>query len=508
MSRNRTIVHVAVLAGLLAAAGGCQWCHKKAEPEPAGVPEPIPATECGLYINAQTYPRAGVVRVEKNMPDQVQVNAPFDYTITVTNISDKPLENVTVTERLGSNFKFIRAEPSGTEEGGQVMWSLGSMAAGESRDIKVSGSATTTDCIKQCAGVTYDIPTCGFTSVVNPQLKLTMTAPTTISLCDEIPLTYTVWNEGTGEATSVIVTSDLPDGLKTSEGEQKVALQVGSLQPGQSREYNVTAKAQRTGDFVAKAEGEAGGGVTAESNVVTTTVTQPVFEIDHTGPAMQYMGHPIRLSIIVKNVGSGPAMNTVVEETLPEGSIDVTPSENGQTMGAKAVWNLGTLAVEESKELTVSFTANRAGAFTSTATVSATCAETVTAEVGTQVSGIAGILLEVIDTADPVEVGQDETYLVTVTNQGSAPDTNILIHCELEPSMKYVSSSGPTMVSEHDGAVTFEPLKELVPGGKATWKIVVRGVQPADARFKATMTSDVLGRDVHETEATHFYTTK
>lgn len=532
MSRNQTVSYVAALAALAVVASGCccaQWVRhwhdaevapevahkwfwsrdcKPLEPEPQEAPQPAPATECGLYISEQTYPGPHVLRVEKNMPDEVQIDSDFDYTITVTNVSDHAVENVTVREEVGANFEYSSSEPSAESEDDRLVWSLGSLDAGQSRSIRVSGRATDMECIRQCATLSYDVPTCGFTRVINPQLSISVAAPDRVSLCEDIPLTYTVSNEGTGTASEVVIVADLPEGLETVDGQRQVEIPVGSVDPGATQEHTVMARARETGEFETRARSRGAGDLQAESEVITTTVIQPVLEINYRGTSQQYVQRPVELTLTVENVGSGPAMNTVVEADVPAGAADVSASGDGRVMGDRVVWDLGTLDVDESRELSISYTAETADTYTSTARASATCAETQTAQANTTVSGLAAILLEVVDTADPVEVGEEETYIVTVTNQGTAADSNIRIRCELEDSMEYVSSSGPTEIEERDGVVTFEPLDELGPGDTATWRIVVRGVRPADARFRVVMNSDQLGREVAETEATQFYSTQ
>jgi len=113
--------------------------------------------------------------------------------------------------------------------------------------------------------------------------------------------------------------------------------------------------------------------------------------------------------------------------------------------------------------------------------------------------------MEVIDLEDPIEVGSRTTYLITVTNQGSAPDTNIRIVCALEDKIQYVSSGGATAGSIMGNTASFAPLHSLAPKARATWQVVVRGVRPGDVRFRVTMSSDQLTRPVEETEATHLY---
>ncbi|MHC4469223.1 MAG: hypothetical protein ACYSUZ_07715, partial [Planctomycetota bacterium] len=118
---------------------------------------------------------------------------------------------------------------------------------------------------------------------------------------------------------------------------------------------------------------------------------------------------------------------------------------------------------------------------------------------------ISAILLEVIDLSDPIEVGKDVTYVITATNQGSAPATNILIKALLEKSLEYVGNSGTTGGAVSGDTVSFDPLPALAPKDTATWKIVVKAVKEGDVRFGVTMNSDQLTRDVQETEATKFY---
>ena len=71
--------------------------------------------------------------------------------------------------------------------------------------------------------------------------------------------------------------------------------------------------------------------------------------------------------------------------------------------------------------------------------------------------------------------------------------------------MQYISSSGPTTASVLGNRVTFAPLASLAPKASASWNINVKAVGEGDVRFKATMNSSQLGRDVIETEATRFY---
>ena len=140
-----------------------------------------------------------------------------------------------------------------------------------------------------------------------------------------------------------------------------------------------------------------------------------------------------------------------------------------------------------------------------TSTATAYCAETVTDSAKTSVSGIAASRLEVVDLEDPIEVGGETTYLITVTNQGSAADTNVRVACLLDDKVQYVTSAGTTPSSVMGKTVSFMPIRSLEPKAKATWRVVVRGSQAADVRFRVTMQSDKQTLPVEHTEVTHIY---
>lgn len=535
MAKVSKVLYVVLLAAVVLALSGCYSCrtHWKAKgrevppdvaysmywdkdcvPLPGAVPPPpIPETSCGAYQVQRTYPVSGVystdtrgmVRIEKSVPDVVQMNAPFEYKIRVTNVAEVLVDDVKVTEDTSGNFTLDESDPPAEQIGNQLVWSIGALEPGQSREITVKGRAETRDCIKQCSNVTYSIPACAFIKVVQPLLAVSKTAPSRRLVCDEIPLTYTVKNEGTGDATNVNIIDELPADQITEDGSSTVNIAVGTLAPGESRDYIINTRAQDTGMFRSKARVRADGGLRGESLATETIVVQPQLSISKDGPEKEYIGRKVTYTISVTNNGDAPATDTILEDKVPAGVTNIQASHNGTVRGNSIVWDLGTIGIDRSKDVSISYIPSRTGSFTSKATAMAVCAEGVTASIATSIQGIPAILLEVVDLADPVEVGQEESYLITVTNQGSEADTNIIVKCFLEPHMKYISSSGATKEAFANGRVTFQPLDRLDPGEKASWKVIVRGTEPCDCRFKVTMNSDQLGRDVMETEATRFY---
>ena len=491
-----------------------RWQSRQAQPEPqpavkepAPVVAPAPVLSRGPNHVVRTYDCSccGAIKLEKLMPEKVQLNQPFEYTITATNLTDMMLHQVVVKENLPDGFKYQRSTPAGKLDGRTLSWTMDSLGPKASEKIVVVGTAERVGTIQTCADATYIIPACAQTEVVQPALALVKTAPERVLICDNIPLQFTVTNKGTGTATNVKLSDRLPEGLKTADGRTSIDLTLGNLAPGQSVSRTVIVRADKTGSYTNTATAVADGDLKAESGETRTVVAQPILTVEKTGPERNWLGRTISYDIVVTNKGNAPATETVVTDTIPANVEQVQVSHNGQVAAGRITWNLGTLAPDASRKLTVSYRPTSAGNYRNEARATAVCAEAVAAAAATRIEGIPAVLLEVIDLEDPIEVGRNETYVIVVTNQGSAPDTNIRIQAYLEDSMEYVSNSGATRGSYANGVVTFEPLASLAPGAKAEWRVVVKAVEADDARFRVVMNTGELQREVMETEATRFY---
>ncbi len=471
-------------------------------------PKLVVVSESGSYVVSRTYPwtECGIIQLDKTIPREAELNKTFDYFLTIKNLTDTMLTDIVINEELSDNFQFKSANPAPREEMNKLVWDITSLGPKASMRITVSGVATHADSLEQCTTVvTPIVPTCSAIRVVQPRLELARTTPEEALLCEPIPVVFEVANTGTGSAQNVKIVDTLPPGLQTIEGKNKLVIDVGTLTEGQTRQFSTELRATRTGRFITKAVASSSTGLSAESPEISTIVGLPVLTITNDGPQRQYIGRPVTYEITVTNRSEVSAKNTAIENTIPEGVTSIEASEGAKYSGSKLVWDLGTLAPNTYKKVRVSYTPTKAGTLVNDAIATAYCTEPVTALAKTMVTGISAVLMEVVDVDDPVKVGNRATYVISVTNQGSAAATNIRIVCILEDNVQYVSSAGATAGSIEGQMVKFLPLSSLVPKAKAAWRVVVAAVKPGDVRFKVIMNADQLTRPVEETEATHLY---
>ena len=186
----------------------------------------VAVSESGSSIISKTYPWAecGVVQLDKTMPKEVGLNKPFNYTLRIANLTNTALNDVIVTEDLPDNFKFLSANPSAQQDEDNVLfWEIATLGPKAVTQISISGQATYIDTLKHCTTiVTPVVPACASVQVIQPELKLTRTAPTEVLVCDPIQVRYVVTNSGTGYVPNVKVVESLPAGLRTTGGKTEV----------------------------------------------------------------------------------------------------------------------------------------------------------------------------------------------------------------------------------------------------------------------------------------------
>lgn len=500
------------MAGVTALAG-CEACRPRAgaaPPAKTAAPAPAPAARMddGMVRTSVAYPtgdrNTSMMLIEQATPAQVVTGQTFEHEVTLTNISALALQEVRVANVCAASMDVQATVPPANEKDGELVWDLGTMAAGESKTVKTRGVAREVGALKNCVAVTYDTRTCIATQVVQPALQLAMSVPAEVLKCDPIPVRLTVSNTGSGPAQDVKIDQPLAKGLVTSAGLGAVNAMIGTIQPGQSQTVDVVLKAEQTGAFDHKATASGAMGLKAMASGATT-VRAPALAIEQSGPDRVYLGRNVSYTATVTNTGDGVARDTMIEAPIPAAAKVVTVSAGGAVDASRVVWNVGTIAPKDSRKVELTLAAPTAGMLDHPVMARAYCAPAVTAPGKTSVEGIAAILLEVIDIDDPIAIGNNETYMITVTNQGTASDNNIVVACEIEDSMQFVSADGVTAGKADGAKITFGPLARLEPKAKASWRVVVKAIKPADARFTVKVTSDQIERPIMENESTHFY---
>lgn len=453
---------------------------------------------------------SSVMLVEKTLPSQVRLNQPFEYEIKITNITDATLDDVRIQEQTPEGLTITSSQPERQGQGADAGWEIGALRPRESKTIRVSGRAEKQGELGTCLFASYKPSLCAAVNVVNPQLRLTKIAPQQADICEPIEYRYTVTNTGSGSTERVTVREDLPEGLTTQDGRNQVVLDAGRIEAGQSKEGVARLKASRPGSFASRAVASSESGLTAQTEDLAVRVTQPRLGVNIEGPESEYVDRPIAYRVTVTNDGDAPARQATVAVNVPAGTRLANVGTEGRADRNAIQWTLGTLEPGASKTVTFTLTGiEAAAALEASASARAVCATDVTDTARTRLMTIPALVLESVDLADPVRVGQNVVYRISVTNQGSGNDNNISVTAELPPELQYVSSTGSTEARSERGqkgeVVRFAPVATLAPGRSATWELVTKANQAGDVRFEVQLQSESLTKPAYENEPTRLY---
>ncbi len=491
------------------------WGHYKAAPAPAprvaqapapaptpaprqSAPAPAPAPVMGG--NCMFLPTgdrgSSAISLCCKMPAEVTAGQNFTYDIEICNLTGMTLSSVNVAYTL-DGAKIVSSDPS-MGSGGFV---VGDLAPRACKTIKVTASAGNVGSVKGCMSATWMNALCCGTNVVAPALKLVKTVtPSDLTPCDTVTYTLTVTNTGTGSASNVKIMDDLPTGLM-SDNKSAMSWDVGSLGAGQSQTRTFTAKAGKTGSYANHARASADNNLAATSNDVSITVKAPMLAISKVCPTKVYIGRPSQFKITVSNKGDAPAMNTVVEDTLPAGLTFASASDGGNGSGGRVSWNLGTLAAGATKELTVNCTGGALGNVQNSCTARATCAEQVSANCSTMFEGVPDIGTSIIDDNGVVALGEEHVFHYRVRNQGQIDLTNVKMVADLDSGLDFKRSTFPG-ASAAGSKVTFN-FGTLKVGGEIVIDVVCTGSKTGELVIR-TMTTCDHTKDVRNDEQVNY----
>ena len=455
------------------------------------------------------------VAVEKVMPPEVLMGKSFEIVIKVRNLGDAELQEVTLTDRTEGGARVEEATPKADSVDGAVStWSLGTLGARQTREVRVRAVAIGETPITGCASATFRPGVCATTRVVRPAIELVKTMPAEVLVCDPIPVKLLVKNTGTSPLNEVRVTDTLPAGVTTESGASSGTFDAGRLLPGQTREFAFVAKAARTGTFVNSAQAATAEGAEATAQA-TVNVLQPVLSVACRTPALrtlpgvaegfvQFIGRPFEVCWEVGNTGNARALNSRLEVVLPAGVEVRSTTEGGTASPGRVSWNLGSVDAGASKKVCATLEVAKAGSPALEASVVGACAAPATTRCVVPIQGVNAILVELVDDPDPIQVGENTTYTVRITNQGGGLDLrDIRVRAVFPEGLNPVAASNAGQIRGQ--TVDWAPVAALPLRQSIVYTITGRAQGVGDHRIEVQVTTRDRETPIRELESTTVY---
>ncbi len=470
-------------------------------PAPAGEHDGTPGQEPDNPTGRQE----PAVSLEWIGPPQAKVGKPADYAIAVRNVCNTSVQQVTVRVRFPAALVISATEPKALSEGNVLMWELGTLSAKQEKTLQLRIVPDGKGLLGCQAWVTFTGSSAMRLKVTEPKLTLKAAGPAKVLVGDAATFVLTVTNPGDGPAEQVKIHAVLGDGLEHPRG-KTVELDVGNLAAGESRSVQVICGTKAGGEQKCECFAEGEGDLKAHE-LCSVIVIVPRLDLEVNGPKFRYLDRKATYSFKVTNPGDAPASNVLLSDVIPPGFKFSTASDGGRhDFSTRTVsWLLGEVAPGQSREVKMEVIAINPGEHRHQVTALAARGLKVDGEIVTRVEGLSAILVELVDTEDPIEVGAETTYEIRITNTGSKSETDIRLVCMIPDKMQFKSAQGPSRHQDEGKEIVFDPLPKLAPRADAIYRVTVKALAPGDCRFKAQITSTNLVEPVIEMESTRVY---
>jgi uncharacterized repeat protein (TIGR01451 family) len=410
-----------------------------------------------------------------------------------------------VRNPLPAKATFVKATPEPTRTDPEPQWELQTLKPGERREIvlvlKPDGSGDVTN----VARVRFEHGQGVTTRINRPGLHVRKTGPAQAALFDQPTFRLEVTNSGRARATNVVVTEMLPEGLDFFEstpqtnGPNPLVWKLdGPLEAGQTRRIDYTVIAKVTGRLSSKTVIEAAG-VPRQESPSTLFVGTPKLALTKAGPERRLVKRPAAYLLTVSNPGDMAANNVEVTDEIPEGIEFVSASAGGRVVprsraGLDQVkWSFGTLPAGASRVVQLVVRAKAPGEFVNVAAASADRDLKAKAQVRTKFEDGSGLSAEIDKGADPVEVGREVAYRVTLINPGKDAAGAVTLVVTAPEELRVSTARGPTAADQDRQTVKFAALPTLGPGAEAVYTVYAQGLKPGSAKLRVDVTSAETG---------------
>jgi uncharacterized repeat protein (TIGR01451 family) len=491
------------------------------------VPDPNPGNNTITFSTTVNGTGGGSTQADLSLvksaaPNPVTVGSPLTYTLAVHNAGPSAAADVVTTDTLPAGATFVSASASQGSCSGTstVSCNLGSIASGAGATVTIVVLPTASGTLLNSATVSSGNPdpssgnnTSSTSTTVNPagggggQADLVLSgtaAPNPVAVGSQLTYTILVKNTGPDGAGNVTFTDTLPAGVtfvsslanqgSCSASGGTVTCNLGTIAAGGTAGIDIEVVPNMAGTLVDHASATssttlignvplvivstataAAAGNAADLSVTATAAPNPVT-----------VGSLLTYTLTVHNNGPNAAANVLASDTLPAGaSLVSATTTQGTCLGTFAIaCNLGTVAAGGSVKITIVVTPTQPGTATDHANVSGSNPDpdpgnnnaTVTTTVNPATGGgsVTPADLSITKTAspNPVTVGSNLTYTLTVANAGPASATGVVASDNLPSGVTLVSVTPSQGTCSGTTAITCN-LGTLAAGATATVAIVV-----------------------------------
>jgi uncharacterized repeat protein (TIGR01451 family) len=225
------------------------------------------------------------------------------------------------------------------------------------------------------------------------------------------------------------------------------------------------------------------------------------------GPRLRYLDRPVTYEIGVANPGTAPAHEVELVTYLPKGMQFVSADHKGayEPQNHAVYWSLEELPANQNGSAKLTLLPLEIGEQKISLEGRAALGLQHADEKTVRVDSLAELQFTIADEHDPIEVGAETTYVVTLTNSGSSAATDVQLRIGLPPQLQAIGGDGPTRVLVEAGQLKIDSLERLGAGEEAVYKLRVQGLEAGPQRLQVQLITAETPVAVTKEEITHVY---
>ncbi|NNE00173.1 MAG: DUF11 domain-containing protein [Pirellulaceae bacterium] len=425
--------------------------------------------------------------------DRPAINEPFTYTVTATNSGPDTATGVQVTDSLPTGLTYVSSSPAGIYNPSTGIWTVGSIASGNSASLQITAMATTPGVKVNSAQVTAadqaDIDSTPANNVsgeddqaavsitpASADLSLTKTVDdSNPNVGQQVTFNISVTNDGPDAAANIDVRDSLPSGLSLLSANESAGTyntttgiwSIPTLSANGSATLVIQAMVDSIGDKINTAEiiassqadpdSTPGNNDSGEDDQDSVTLSPELVDlalakvVDNSNPNV---GDTIAYTLTLTNDGPSTATGVQVTDLLPSGlTFDGATPSLGTYNASSGIWEVGSVATGSTPSLVIRATVGNTLGVINSAEVTAIDQPDVDSTPGnniaseddqdsasfdTQRADLA--LTKTVDNSTPGR-NDNVNFTLTLTNAGPNTATDVVISDLLPAGLRFVSAN-------------------------------------------------------------------
>lgn len=459
-------------------------------------------------------------------PAEVQAGAPFDMNVTVSNPGDVAARAVSLVYAIPAGVEIVSSEPAARPFGERVEWALGDLPPGGSQTIRVNARATAGGELRSCFVATSQDGLQAqqrLATLVQVQaLQVRITSPGSVAVGSDATFQISVTNDSDTAVENVELLDQFGPGLRHSRG-TPLRAPIGTIEPRGTKQIPLTFTVAAEGEQCHEVQVSGAGGqfASARGCVVGTPapiVVAPRMAIDAAGPSTARVGENADYTFAVYNTGGVPLTDVRIVVTVEASlsPIGAAPTPQRLESGAGYYWIIPRIepganaavrllsrcvsadpnAMQSVEVTTREGTNDRREIVMVIAPAAAETAPASPPPLQPQAGGLlpaanqgSSIAATFTDQSDPIRVGDVQTFLLTLRNEGSVDEEDVVVRIEFPPGLRYerTSSSPVQPAAVAQNGIEYAPFR--MPAGDASppFRIQASGVASGMHEVRVTV---------------------